>query len=110
MPKCTDDEAKTELFNSKIELESNYGFDINTISYPNGDYSSRDIKLSEKAGYKCGITVDYGYNSLKSDPFRLKRLSVNDTGDLNELIVKSSGLWSFFKTLNGNVQNHGFTK
>jgi hypothetical protein len=33
--------------------------------------------------------------------YRLKRIGVNDTDDLNELIVKSSGVWSFFKTRNG---------
>lgn len=110
LPKCTDDEAKMELFNSKTKLEDDYGLDINTISYPNGDYSSRDIKLSKMAGYKCGITVDHGYNSVKSDPFKLKRLSVNDTNDLNELVIKSSGLWSFITTLNGHFQNHGFTE
>lgn len=110
LPKCDDQEAKDEVFNSKVELEENYGFKINAISYPNGDYSQRDIELSKMAGYECGITVDYGFNTLKSDPFRLKRLSVNDTNDLNELIVKSCGLWSFLKTRNGKVQNHGFTK
>ncbi len=109
LPKCDDEIARREIFNSKKDLEKKYNIKVNAIAYPNGDYSERDINLVKKAGYKCGITVDYGFNTLKSDLFRLKRLSVNDTTDLNELIVKSSGFWAFFKTRNGKMQNYGFT-
>lgn len=97
LPKCDYDEAKKEIFDSKAFLENEYGLKINSIAYPNGDYSERDIELVKAAGYECAITVDPGYNTLTSDLFRLKRLSSNDTSDLNELIVKSSGVWTFFK-------------
>ena len=109
LPKCDNDEARTEIFNSKEILERDYKLKINAISYPNGDYSERDILLAKEAGYKCGITVDFGFNTIKSDVFRLKRLSVNDTDDINELIVKASGVWAFFKTRNGRKQGFGFT-
>jgi peptidoglycan/xylan/chitin deacetylase (PgdA/CDA1 family) len=109
LPKCDYDEARTEIFNSKEILERDYKLKINAISYPNGDYSERDILLAKEAGYKCGITVDFGFNTIKSDLFRLKRLSVNDTDDINELIVKASGVWAFFKTRNGRKQGFGFT-
>jgi len=108
LPFCTDQEAREEIVSSKSFLEEEYGLSINAISYPNGDYSERDIELSRQAGYKSGLTVDYGFNSSTTDPFRLKRLSVNDTEDLNELAVKASGLWGFFKTLNGIVQKAGY--
>ncbi|MES2590520.1 MAG: polysaccharide deacetylase family protein [Bacteroidota bacterium] len=107
LPKCDDDEARIEIVDSKKTLE-NYGLHINTIAYPNGDYSSRDIELSKEAGYKCGITVDFGFNTLDSDIFKLKRLSVNDTEDINELIVKASGVWAFLKTRNGKKQSFGY--
>jgi peptidoglycan/xylan/chitin deacetylase (PgdA/CDA1 family) len=108
LPKCKTNEARIEICHSKKVLEKNYNLNINTISYPNGDYSMRDIKLSKDAGYDCGITVDFGFNDVNTDIFRLKRISVNDTCDLNELIVKSSGLWGFFKTFNGRKQTYGF--
>jgi peptidoglycan/xylan/chitin deacetylase (PgdA/CDA1 family) len=110
LPKCSYNEAKEEIFKSKEILESEYGLNINAISYPNGDYSDRDIKLSRDAGYKCGITVDYGFNTSQTDIFKLKRLSVNDTDNIDELIVKASGVWSFFKTRNGRHQEFGYTK
>jgi poly-beta-1,6-N-acetyl-D-glucosamine N-deacetylase len=99
LPMCKDDDARFEIFHSKYILENEYGLKINAIAYPNGDYSERDIQIVKKAGYKCGITVDYGFNSIETDLFKLKRISVNDTKDINELIVKSSGLWAFLKTL-----------
>jgi len=109
LPKCSDTEAKDEIFNSKKVLEDNYNFYINAISYPNGDYSDRDINICKKAGYTCGLTVDYGFNSFNTDLFRLKRISVNDTDNIDELIVKASGVWAFFKTRNGRKCEFGYT-
>ena len=97
LPMCDDDEAKIEIFESKKILEDEYGFTINSIAYPNGDYSDRDVNLVKEAGYTSAITVDGGFNTLRSDLFRLKRFSTNDTGNLDELVVKSSGAWSFLR-------------
>lgn len=102
---CDYNEAKNEILESKEMLEKDYGFRINSIAYPNGDYSAREIELAKMAGYDCGLTVDYGFNTIETDLFRLKRLSVNDASDLNELIVKSSGLWAFLKLLSGRTQS-----
>lgn len=109
LPRCTDAEAKEEIIESKKVLEKDYGLRINALAYPNGDYSDRDISLAKEAGYECAITVDFGYNTLQTDPYRLKRLSVNDTADLDELAVKASGVWQFFKTRNGKKQGYGWT-
>ncbi len=101
LPKCNDKVASREIFNSKEDLEKEYSMKVNAIAYPNGDYTDRDIRLIKKAEYKCAITVDYGFNTLDANLFRLKRLSVNDTSDINELVVKSSGVWGFLRTING---------
>lgn len=98
LPQCDDREAFDEIVTAKEILETKFGLPIHSIAYPNGDYSDRDIELSKQAGYQCGITVDYGFNTIHSDLFRLKRLSVNDTDNPDELAVKTSGVWAFFKT------------
>lgn len=110
LPRCGEAEAREEIFDSKQILEKEYGLRINAVAYPNGDYSDRDMALAKEAGYQCGITVDFGYNTLQSDLFRLKRLSVNDTGNLDELAVKASGAWQFFKTRNGKKQGYGWNE
>lgn len=101
LPSCDDEEARKEIFDSKEVLEREYDLEINALSYPNGNYSERDIMLAKEAGYTCGITVDFGFNTTSTDLFRLKRISVNDTNNINELIVKASGLWAFLRTRNG---------
>jgi peptidoglycan/xylan/chitin deacetylase (PgdA/CDA1 family) len=110
LPRCSRAEAQEEIASSRDQLRRQYGVEANAISYPHGDYSDRDIELCRQAGYDCGITVDFGFNTVKTDRFRLKRLSVNDTNDLNELIVKASGLWDFVKMLLGRNPGFGWTK
>jgi peptidoglycan/xylan/chitin deacetylase (PgdA/CDA1 family) len=110
LPKCTYAVAKTEISVSKKILENDFKLNINAIAYPNGDYSDRDIELAKNAGYKCGVTVDYGFNTIHSDLFRLKRLPMSDNEDTNELLVKASGVWSFIKTINGRMQKFGYSK
>ena len=86
LPRCSYEIAKEEVFNSKKYLEDNFKVVVNAFSYPNGNYSDREIELCKEAGYECAITVDFGFNSLKTDPFKLKRLPVDGTEDENELI------------------------
>jgi peptidoglycan/xylan/chitin deacetylase (PgdA/CDA1 family) len=66
LPRCNNDEARAEISNSKKILEREYKLKINAISYPKGDYSTRDILLAKEAGYKCGITVDFGFNTCNA--------------------------------------------
>ena len=108
LPTCGDDAARREIFESKRTLEQRFGLEIHTISYPNGDYSDRDIGLCREAGYSCGITLDYGYNTVHTDLMRLKRLSMNDTADVDELAIRASGVWGFFKSLAGIRQEYGY--
>lgn len=104
LPKCQDAKAEEEILQSKSVLEKKFNLKVNAIAYPNGDYSWRDIELAKRAGYECGLTVDFGFNTTETDPFRLKRLSVNDTTKMDELIVKATGVWGFFKTLGGKMK------
>lgn len=97
LPTCEDEESWQEIAGSKEMLEQDFGLQINAFAYPNGDYGSREVDYLKKAGYKMAVTVEPGFNSVSSDPFQLKRLSSNDTADMNELIVKSSGLWYFLR-------------
>lgn len=99
LPQCDDKTAEVEIVRSKLQLEKEYGFRIRSLSYPNGDYSERDIQLAKQAGYECGITVDAGFNDRQTDLFRLKRVSVNDAKTLDELIVKASGSYALLKQM-----------
>lgn len=101
LPKCRNEEVIPEIFASKEVLEQDFQLDIKAIAYPNGDYSDRDIELVKEAGYTAGITVDYGFNTIHTDPYRLKRLSIDDTDNVDTVCVKASGVWTLFLNLLG---------
>jgi peptidoglycan/xylan/chitin deacetylase (PgdA/CDA1 family) len=101
LTKCNYNEAKFEIEECKRLLEKEYGFKINSLAFPNGDFSSREIKIAKQAEYRFCLTTNKGYNSILSDPYRLKRLDPDDTSNLDEFIVKTSGfqiLFHIFKT------------
>jgi len=97
LTKCTDDKVMDEIINSKKELENKFHLNINGFAYPNGYYGQRETMMTRKAGYSYALTADAGFNTLTTDLYKLKRLSVNDSEDINEIIVKSSGVWGILK-------------
>jgi len=97
LPKCTDEEALYQIESSKKRIEDIVGKPVISIAYPNGDFSIRDIQLVKKAGYKIGFSSKPGFNHRNSDLYSLKRLSINDTDNYNEFILRISGVWAFFK-------------
>jgi len=94
LPKCGDDLARNEIIGSKNELESKFGLKINTLSYPNGEYSTRDMQMAQSAGYCCLLTVHQKYNKRKQDLMKLNRISMNDASNYDEVIVRASGIWA----------------
>lgn len=99
LTKCPPDKVRKEISQSKTGLEQRFGLEIYALSYPNGDYSNREIEIAKDAGYECGLTLDVGFNSQHTDIFKLKRICIPDDADKNELIVKSSGLWDYMKKI-----------
>lgn len=99
LTQCSPHKVKEEISQSKMDLEQRFGLEIYAMSYPNGDYSNREIEIAKDAGYECGLTLDVGFNSYQTDIFKLKRICIPDDADKNELIVKSSGLWDYIKKI-----------
>jgi poly-beta-1,6-N-acetyl-D-glucosamine N-deacetylase len=94
---CSDQRSFEEISKSKKDLETDYNLNIYAICYPNGDYSDREIKIASHEGYKCGLTSNPGFNTINTDIFQLKRISINDNVSISELIVRTSGFWSMLK-------------
>ena len=99
LPRCDRMRATDEIEGSKFHLESRFGFRISALAYPNGDYSKRDVDLVRNAGYQCALTLDPGYNSVDSDPFRLKRVPIYDSAGVSEVCVKASGFWEVLRRM-----------
>ena len=99
LPACSDERAEQEIVESKQVLESQFGLRICALAYPNGDFSDREILLLQKAGYTCGLKLDSGVNDCETDLFQLRRVPLPDDAGINEVIVKTSGLWSLLTTI-----------
>ena len=97
LPACSVERARREIVESKETLEREHGLKIYALAYPNGDYSDREIGLLRSAGYTCGLTLDAGFNDSRTDPFRLRRVALPDDAGVNEVIVRTSGLWALVK-------------
>ena len=105
LPACSIERARWEVVESKEALEREYGLKIYALAYPNGDYSDREVGLLQDAGYTCGLTSDAGFNDSATDPFRLRRVTLLDDAGVNEVIVKTSGLWALLKAFGSKSTN-----
>jgi peptidoglycan/xylan/chitin deacetylase (PgdA/CDA1 family) len=92
LPACSEAEAEFEIEASKAEVEQLTGEPCLDFSYPNGDYGEREVELVRKAGYRSARTVDLGWNTASTDPFRLKGLGTSDTASTTRLASDLSGV------------------
>jgi peptidoglycan/xylan/chitin deacetylase (PgdA/CDA1 family) len=97
LPGCNDQTSMLEIGESKKQLERKFDLSINALAYPNGEYTDREIRYAQQAGYTCAVTLEHGFNDDKTDLFKLRRLSVGDRDNIKLLAIKASGIWSFFK-------------
>jgi poly-beta-1,6-N-acetyl-D-glucosamine N-deacetylase len=93
LPACADDEAERQIHECKKDLEQKHNLKIYALAYPNGDYSPRELDLVRKTGFDCAVTLDPGFNDAETDLLRLRRIPLPDDASINELLVKTSGLW-----------------
>lgn len=97
LPRCSEEKAEAEIEGSRSDLQTKLGHKVYALAYPNGDYSERELRLAERAGYSCALSTDRGFNTKKTPLFRLRRICVPDDADQHELLVKASGLWGEIK-------------
>src|SRR5262249_43161506 len=93
LPRCSSERAGAEITTSKLALQTRLGNEVYAFAYPNGEYSERELRLVEKAGYRCALTLDRGCNTARTPLFRLRRICIPDDAGRPELLVKASGLW-----------------
>jgi len=95
LPRCTGEQAEAEIVDSKRHLEERFDLDVYALAYPNGEYTEREALLARQAGYRCAVAVGGRLNDGTVDPYRLRRIAVDDHDGLDELVVKASGLWGW---------------
>jgi peptidoglycan/xylan/chitin deacetylase (PgdA/CDA1 family) len=66
-----------ELSESRRIIEKETGKPVEFIAYPYGDYDTRVARMAEKAGYRAGLTCDFGSVRRGSNPLRMKRFVID---------------------------------
>ncbi len=74
----TIEKAKHEIFNSKQQLEKITECSVDFYAYPNGklgsDYTVEHARLVESAGYRAGLSTQWGAIKAGDDRYQLPRL------------------------------------
>jgi peptidoglycan/xylan/chitin deacetylase (PgdA/CDA1 family) len=96
---CDRDEKYTEIFESKKRVEEFIGTTIEAFAYPNGNYDDECINILKEIGIKSARTIDFGSNTNKTDPLKLKAIGVTDNGTINKLAAELTGIPYFFQNL-----------
>jgi peptidoglycan/xylan/chitin deacetylase (PgdA/CDA1 family) len=89
---CRDDECGDEIARSKKEVEKLTAKECEHLSYPNGDYTEREIEIVKRAGYRSARTIDVGWNTINTDPYRLKITGIDDDASINMLAAQMTGV------------------
>lgn len=92
LPLCTDATAAEEITASRIDVEEISGLPCSHLSYPNGDYTEREIGFARAAGYASARTTEIGWNGRAADPLRLRIVSLADFASVDVLAAHLAGL------------------
>ena len=82
LPHCTETECRQEILGSKADLEELLGIECSHFSYPNGDYTEREIKIVKAGGFRSARTTVIGWNTLETAPYQLKTIPIADDAGL----------------------------
>ncbi len=82
LPRSTEKECKQEILESKTDLETLLGIECSHFSYPNGDYTQREIEIVKAGGFRSARTTDIGWNTLETSPYQLKAIPITDDAGL----------------------------
>ena len=82
LPHCTETECRQEILGSKTDLENLLSIECSHFSYPNGDYTEREIEIVQAGGFRSARTTDIGWNTLETAPYQLKTVPIADDAGL----------------------------
>ena len=103
-------QIKTELSNSKAEIEKHLGTVADTFAYPfafpetNKTFVSRLSEILSETGYVCNATTRIGRAKSGDDLMQLKRLPANSCDDAKLFQAKLDGAYDWLAPLQAGVK------
>lgn len=92
-------EAKSQIVDSKLRLESELDKPVCSFAYPYGDKGSFNKQIKEMvkdAGYLCGCSTLFGTNRRGEDMFALKRMPIFYCHNMDVFRAKTNGILDIF--------------
>jgi peptidoglycan/xylan/chitin deacetylase (PgdA/CDA1 family) len=98
MAELEENELEMEIRKSKEILEDKLKDKIEGFAYPYGELVNLDeraIAILKDSGYRYGLTTHFGRRSEGMDLFRLKRISVWDDDEVEDIRDKLAGYYDW---------------
>ncbi|MDH3686182.1 MAG: polysaccharide deacetylase family protein [Myxococcales bacterium] len=73
LPQCGDEALRAEGSDSRRLLEERLGVEVISFCYPNGDCDDRSVRAVAAAGYRWGVSTEWGANAPGAERLRLAR-------------------------------------
>jgi peptidoglycan/xylan/chitin deacetylase (PgdA/CDA1 family) len=96
LSRMSNSDVQREIVDSKRIIEDKIGAVIQYFCYPSGDFTLREQKHAQQAGYKAAVSVAPGVNRNLHNPFSLRRTGMSDKDDENDLRLKLKGGFDLF--------------
>lgn len=99
LTKISLEEARTEILDSKIEIETIFKKTCRSFAYPKGCYNEILADLIKNIGFDAAVTVEEGGNDYGAHLFKLKRNSVDSMTGKKQFIGKINGSIDLFNKM-----------
>lgn len=100
-------DARAEIADNKVFLESLIGEVVDHFAYPFGDAlacNERDAAIVTEIEFRSAVTTRHGtlFAAHRESPYALPRVGVHPSDTVATMINKSSGVYRFFQTRGGS--------
>ncbi|MGL4510282.1 polysaccharide deacetylase family protein [Cetobacterium sp.] len=89
--------VKSEIINSKSNIEKIIGRELLSFAYPYGSLNEEVKRIPREAGYKFAVATDSGSIVFSDDLFEIRRIGIFPTNNLFNFKRKVSGKYNFIK-------------
>jgi peptidoglycan/xylan/chitin deacetylase (PgdA/CDA1 family) len=86
-----DDVARSEIEDSRTELEARLGRPVSAFAYPAGLFGERERRLVAEAGFTAAVSCEPGVNGPAADRFALRRRQIDARDRLLDFRAKVGG-------------------
>lgn len=91
------EQVKSEIINSKSNIEKIVGKELLSFAYPYGSLNEEVKRIPQEAGYKFAVATDSGSIVFSDDLFEIRRIGIFPTNNLFNFKRKVSGKYNFIK-------------